>query len=73
MLVDPAGRVISGDENGRLWWWPATRPPAPSPGCWPRPAADRSASSWTRPGRRWSSATRTGGCCASHRTGWYAN
>ncbi|MFF4874511.1 MULTISPECIES: SMP-30/gluconolactonase/LRE family protein [unclassified Micromonospora] len=23
VLVDPTGRVISGDEDGRLWWWPA--------------------------------------------------
>ncbi|MEU8154402.1 SMP-30/gluconolactonase/LRE family protein [Micromonospora sp. NPDC048986] len=22
VLVDAAGRVISGDEDGRLWWWP---------------------------------------------------
>ncbi|MGW3604063.1 SMP-30/gluconolactonase/LRE family protein [Micromonospora sp. NPDC005161] len=31
VLVDPTGRVISGDEDGRLWWWPADAPPGARP------------------------------------------
>ncbi|WP_117669306.1 SMP-30/gluconolactonase/LRE family protein [Micromonospora sp. MW-13] len=26
VVVDPDGRVVSGDEDGRLWWWPADAP-----------------------------------------------
>ncbi|MEV0156750.1 SMP-30/gluconolactonase/LRE family protein [Micromonospora sp. NPDC050686] len=31
VLVDPDGRVISGDEDGRLWWWPADAEPGTRP------------------------------------------
>ncbi|RKN15295.1 strictosidine synthase [Micromonospora musae] len=31
VVVDPDGRVISGDEEGRLWWWPADAPPGTLP------------------------------------------
>lgn len=31
VLVDPAGRVVSGDEGGRLWWWPVDAAPGTRP------------------------------------------
>jgi sugar lactone lactonase YvrE len=31
VVIDPDGRVISGDEDGRLWWWPADAPPGTRP------------------------------------------
>ena len=31
VLVDPDGRVVSGDEDGRLWWWPADAPAGTRP------------------------------------------
>ncbi|MEH0936405.1 SMP-30/gluconolactonase/LRE family protein [Micromonospora psammae] len=31
VLVDPDGRVVSGDEDGRLWWWPADAPAGTPP------------------------------------------
>ncbi|MGC4880787.1 SMP-30/gluconolactonase/LRE family protein [Micromonospora sp. DT43] len=31
VLVDPGGRVISGDEDGNLWWWPADAPAGTRP------------------------------------------
>ncbi|MGV9213357.1 SMP-30/gluconolactonase/LRE family protein [Micromonospora sp. RB23] len=31
VLVDPTGRVVSGDEDGNLWWWPVDAP-AGTPG-----------------------------------------
>lgn len=36
VVVDPCGRVVSGSEDGRLWWWPVDAPP----GTLPRPLAD---------------------------------
>ncbi|WP_233512800.1 SMP-30/gluconolactonase/LRE family protein, partial [Micromonospora deserti] len=31
VVVDPAGRVVSGAEDGRLWWWPVDAPPGTRP------------------------------------------
>ncbi|MFF5174542.1 SMP-30/gluconolactonase/LRE family protein [Micromonospora sp. NPDC000089] len=31
VLVDPDGRVISGTEDGRLWWWPTDAPTGTEP------------------------------------------
>ena len=31
VVVDGDGRVVSGDEDGRLWWWPADSPPGTPP------------------------------------------
>ncbi|MFI5490187.1 SMP-30/gluconolactonase/LRE family protein [Micromonospora echinaurantiaca] len=31
VLVDPAGRLVSGAEDGRLWWWPVDAPPGTGP------------------------------------------
>ncbi|SCG41722.1 SMP-30/gluconolactonase/LRE family protein [Micromonospora coxensis] len=31
VLVDADGRVVSGDEDGRLWWWPADAPAGTTP------------------------------------------
>ncbi|MEV4662870.1 SMP-30/gluconolactonase/LRE family protein [Micromonospora echinofusca] len=36
VVVDPSGRVVSGADDGRLWWWPVDAPP----GTLPRPLAD---------------------------------
>ncbi|QGN49095.1 strictosidine synthase [Micromonospora sp. WMMC415] len=31
VVVDPAGRVVSGSEDGRIWWWPVDAPTGTRP------------------------------------------
>ncbi|MGN9810239.1 SMP-30/gluconolactonase/LRE family protein [Micromonospora sp. BQ11] len=31
VVVDPSGRVVSGAEDGRIWWWPADAPAGTRP------------------------------------------
>lgn len=73
VLIDRTGRVISGDEEGRLWWWPVDAPAGTRPRLLAETGGRPLGIELDPSGEAWWSATRTGGCCGSRPTARYAN